>query len=63
VNRGFSRWLMALVAASGAVSLRRNFGASPGAVGLVLGLIAPLICVAAALAVLVLTARPRRNAP
>jgi hypothetical protein len=59
----FLRWFPALIAVSGAVSLRRNFGGSPGAVGLALGLIAPILCLAATLAVIVFAVRSRRQAP
>jgi hypothetical protein len=62
VRRGFWRWFSGLVAAAGAVSLRRNFGDAPGLLGLALGVIAPIVCAAAALAVLVLAVLPRRNA-
>ena len=49
---GFLRWFPALIALSGAFSLRRSFGDSPGALGLVLGAIAPILCLAATLAVI-----------
>ena len=57
------RWLMALVALAGAVSLRRTFSHSPGATGLVLGVIAPIVCLVAAIAVILLAGRVRRVSP
>ena len=57
MTRTWSNVLGMIVALAGGASLRRNFGEAGGAVGLVLGLMAPLVCVAAALAVAFVTVR------